>query len=277
MATEGISEEQKQKILSEVTSLMQELQNLDTQYKVDLQNLSTSFATTVADNTESTIQSQMDSLRTLTDGVVSAMDAITSIGEGVSSEWATAFDTMANGLINLGQKVKEGTANWEDYGQMAVAGISAASSVMNALADEQDTNTKEGFEQQKKYQIAAATMNMLGGIVNAWVSAFSPANEYLTTFGQIAMGSAMSAMILGTSIAQIQKIQKQQFGGGSSSASATPNTSAISSIVAPVQYTQDVNGANIEGAIKDQRVYVVESDITSAQKKVHIAESESKF
>ena len=51
----------------------------------------------------------------------------------------------------------------------------------------------------------------------------------------------------------------------------------MGNIVAPVQYTQDVQGASIEGAIQDQRVYVTESDITNTQRKVDVAESEAIF
>ena len=74
------------------------------------------------------------------------------------------------------------------------------------------------------------------------------------------------------------KIKNTQFGNGSSSgASASPNSGAVNNIIAPVQYTQDVQGASIEGAIKDSKVYVTESDITNTQKKVDVAESEAKF
>lgn len=92
------------------------------------------------------------------------------------------------------------------------------------------------------------------------------------------MGSILSAFMLATGIMQINKIKSTQFNGGSTSgSSATPNTSAVASIQAPVQYTQDVQGSNIEGAIKDSRVYVVESDITNTQNKVDVAESEARF
>ena len=109
--------------------------------------MATETSNTIADLNQSVIEEQMESLRILTENVVSSMDAITSIGQGLSSEWATAFDTMSNGLINLGQKIKEGGAQWQDYGQLAVAAFSAAGSVMSALADQQSTETKEGFEQ----------------------------------------------------------------------------------------------------------------------------------
>ena len=271
----GLTDEERSKIAGEQNELIQQLAILETNHAVALADLATETSNTIADLNQSVIEEQMESLRMLTENVVSSMDAITSIGQGLSSEWATAFDTMSNGLINLGQKIKEGGAQWQDYGQLAVAAFQAAGSVMSALADQQETETKEGFEQQKKYQIAAVTMNMLGGVISAWTSAMNPANAWMTIWGQLAMGAASTAMILATGIMQIQKIKQQKFESGGSSAS--PSGGAMSNIVAPVQYTQDVQGAEIEGAIKDSKVYVVESDITDAQNRVDVTENEAKY
>ena len=188
---------------------------------------------------------------------------------------------------NILKNVATLTANWDTlhanikkggkeaftaYAQIAATALSAVAQMMNGLAAEQDTSNKDGFESAKKYQVAGATMSMLAGIASAWASSMQllfPAN--------VIVGSALSAMMLGTGIAQIAKIKSTQFGGGgnTSGVSATPNTSAVSAIQAPVQYTQDVQGASIEGAIKNSRVYVVESDITNAQNRVDVAESEN--
>ena len=182
--------------------------------------------------------------------------------------------TLAANWDTLHKQIKEGGAkSFTAYAQIAATALSAVAQMMNGLASEQDTSNKKGFEQSKKFQIAGATMSMLAGIASAWASSMQlmfPAN--------VIIGSALSAMMLGTGIAQIQKIKQTQFnGGGSAGSSASPNTSAVNSVIAPVQYTQDVQGASIEGAIKDTRVYVTETDISSTQKKVDVAESEARF
>ena len=59
--------------------------------------------------------------------------------------------------------------------------------------------------------------------------------------------------------------------------SASASTSAIASLSAPVQYTQDVQGASIESAITNTKVYVTEGDIKQTSNKVSVAENESKF
>ena len=183
--------------------------------------------------------------------------------------------TLAANWDTLQENIKKGgNEAFTSYAQIAATALSAVAQMMNGLAAEQDTSNKEGFESAKKYQIAGATMSMLAGIASAWASSMQlmfPAN--------VIIGSALSAMMLGTGIAQIAKIKKTQFGGGGSTsgASATPNAGAVSSVIAPVQYTQDVQGASIEGAIKDTRVYVTEQDISNTQKKVDVAESEARF
>lgn len=192
--------------------------------------------------------------------------------------WGNILKNVATLTANwdtLQENIKKGGKEaFTSYAQIAATALSAVAQMMNGLAAEQDTSNKEGFESAKKYQIAGATMSMLAGIASAWASSMQlmfPAN--------VIIGSALSAMMLGTGIAQIAKIKKTQFGGSGSTSgsSASPNAGAVASIQAPVQYTQDVQGASIEGAIKDTRVYVTEQDISSTQKKVDVAESEARF
>ena len=167
---------------------------------------------------------------------------------------AANWDTLQE---NIG---KDGKEAFTSYAQIAATALGAVAQMMNGLAAEQDTSNKEGFESSKKFQIAGATMSMFAGIASAWASSM----QLGPILGPI-LGASLSAMMLGLGIAQIAKIKKTQFGGGgnASGSSATPNASAVASIQAPVQYTQDVQGASIEGAIKDTRVYVLETEISN--------------
>lgn len=184
------------------------------------------------------------------------------------------WESLAADMKKINSDIpKEANKAYSAYAQIASTALSAVAQMMNGLAAEQDTTNKEGFEQSKKYQIAGATMSMLAGIASAWASSMQlmfPAN--------VIIGGLLSGMMLGTGIAQIQKIKQTQFnGGGSTSAGASPNTSAVSSVIAPVQYTSDVRGAEIEGAIKDTKVYVTETDISNTQNKVEVTENEARY
>lgn len=211
----------------------------------------------------------------------SLRDALADVA--TDNAWGVIFNnigSMAGRFADLAKQIKEnGEDSWSSYVQMGAIALNTVGTILSQLASQEDTNTKEGFERQKKLQMAATSMNMLGGIASAWVSAMNPANAWMTIFGQIALGASTSAMILGTGIAQIAKIKNTQFGGGGSTSgsSATPNAGAVNSVIAPVQYTSDVQGANIEEAFKDTRVYVVESDISNTQNRVDVAESEARF
>ena len=122
-----------------------------------------------------------------------------------------------------------------------------------------------------------------GNIGGAIASAFNPANSYLTIFGQIAMAATTSAAVLASGVAQIQQIHNATSNGGLGDIGfdfgslSTPSTSAINNLVTPVQYTQDVQGASIEGAIRNSKVYVTETDITNTQNRVRVTETEARY
>ena len=132
---------------------------------------------------------------------------------------------------------------------------------------------EDGTEEQKALQIMGATINMLGGITAAIAGAFT------THSGpwDIALAALQAAAIAASGAATIAKMSKTTKDNAKSSSSYRPNTSSMTNLIAPVQYTRDVDNAQIEGAIKDSKVYVVESDITDTQNRVKVSESEATF
>lgn len=144
---------------------------------------------------------------------------------------------------------------------------------------------KKEFEQSKKLQIASAIINGLAGVAMAVSTAMS--------LGPIAgpiMAAINSAMVITTTAMQIAKIKSTTFdsggsssvGGDVASAAATPTPAAVE--YRP-KYSTNVTGesetVNLANAVnegqRDQRVYVVESDINEAGKRVQVRESESTF
>ena len=164
------------------------------------------------------------------------------------------------------------------YVQVAALGFGAVGQMLNGLAAEQKTTNKEGFETAKKMQIASATMTTLSSVLQAYAAGNSMASQLgLAAPVGWAMGAAMASMVGALGAVNIAKIAKQKFEDTGNTSVSTPNTSAVANVIAPVQYTQDVQGASIEGAIKDSRVFVVESDITNTQNKVSVTENEAKY
>lgn len=196
---------------------------------------------------------------------------------GLTSGWITSLNTFQSAFQETMKLVKEeGEVSWTSYGQVAASALGGIGQMLNALSQEQDASNEDGFKKTKQLQIAATVMNMLSGIMSAWSSAMSPANAWMTAPGQIAYGTAMSATIAGIGAAQIAKIKSQTMN------SANPNTNinaktTSSMIIPPVQYSAAVQGASTEGAIKDTKVYVTETDITKTVNKVHVQESENTY
>lgn len=204
-------------------------------------------------------------------------DILISTADAVGSAWSNVFSSINDGIASVGDSINKGEKGWTKYGKIASAGLGVAANMLGTLADMQDTQTEEGFEKNKKLQIASATMAMLAGIVNTWQSVMSKENSWMTIWGQVAAGASISAMMLATGLAQINQIKSTSFDGGGGGAAVTPNITAVSALQNPVQTVNEVQGASTEGEVKDQRVYVLESDIAEVTNKVNVAQSEARF
>lgn len=151
--------------------------------------------------------------------------------------------------------------------------LSSASRLLDAIESNMDKTTEEGFERSKKMRIASATMSTLEGIIGAWTSAMSLPAPF-----SFIVGGIQSAATAAMGAVQIAAIKKQKFGGegGLNGAGATPNINLNDSM--PIQYTRelmtDTETANIN---KEQRVYVLESDITETQENVAVKEANASF
>lgn len=180
-------------------------------------------------------------------------------------------------------KLKEGNIEladasedaWKSWTQVAQAGLSGIGSVLSGIADLQDTTTKEGIQKQANLQYAAAVFNTANAIIGAWTSAMAlPAPASFILGG---IQTAAAAALGGVQIAKIKKTAAEA-GASLKGSSANASSSAINSaIVAPVQYSSATQNAQIQSSIADTRVYVTEGDISRAQNKVRVAESENRF
>lgn len=204
------------------------------------------------------------------------MNLLSESSLGLGNTWTNAiadFQAVFNETMDI--VVKKGKTGWQSYAQVAGAGLQAVGTLLNNLSNEQDTSSKEGFETQKKMQISATVMNMLSGIMSAWASAMQLGPIAGPIFG--AINTAATAALGGVQINKIaqQKFGQKQNGGG---ASASVSSAAVSNMVMPpVQYSSAVQGASTEGAIKDTKVYVTETDIADTQRKVSVQESENTY
>ena len=206
------------------------------------------------------------------DGLKQTANAFSDSSLGLSSKWIASLDQFQLAFKQTMDIVsKEGKAGWQSYGNVAATALGGIGTLLNAISQDQDVSTKKGFEQQKKLQIAATTMNMLSGIMAAWTSSMA-----LPAPASFIVGGIQTAATAALGAVQIAKIQSQTMNSAMASGAINP-TAVNSMVIPPVQYSSAVQGASTEGAIQNTKVYVTESDIASTMQKVSVQESENTY
>lgn len=262
------------------------------------------------DIADKTIQNEFDKKEKLlqiererlegTKAIYEELYALDGLSEEKKQEYADKIKEIDAGLVENSYNTKEVQKEQAQdlvntYSQVAQGIGDLMNNVADIWKDSIKERVKNGkiteeqgkkeFEQTKKLQIAAAIVNGLAGVAMAVSTAMS--------LGPIAgpiMAAVNSALVITTTAMQIAKIKSTTFdsgGGGSvggdvASAAATPTPAAVE--YTP-RYSTNVTGesetVNLANAVserqKDTRVYVVESDINEAGKRVEIRESESTF
>ena len=175
-------------------------------------------------------------------------------------------------LLQLKNTKKELEAvKWASV-DVANNGLGYIADMLGSIGDLYDTNTKEGFEKQKKFTVAQTIMNGIAGTISAVTSWMNPANAWMTAPVQAIMAALQSAAIGVATAAQVAAIKRTTFDGGGSSSSVGNLT-----LVPPVEYTSLVQGANIEENTSNTKQYVAVTEINEVADRVDVAEQESRY
>ena len=181
------------------------------------------------------------------------------------------------------KKVEAMTKTLTILNQSTSYALNFMSSIMTSVADSMETNEKYAEENAKKIKdmrIAAATIDMLQGVVAATTSAFSPTNAYLTIYGQIAMAALASGSVIAAGLANINKIKATNELGGTTTTPVIPSATATGENQPTITYSRALTGnseQNNNNNSGSQQVYILESDILKAMRRVQIRQSESTF
>lgn len=195
-----------------------------------------------------------------------AIDQVLSIGDGLSSKWGDAFAVLHQGFNQISVDLKSGKKDWTTYANGAANAIGFVSQVTQALADQQDTSTEEGFEKQKKLQRASVILSGIQGSVAAVANSIRDLGMPVGAIVGGAMFTAISAM----TAAQVAAINKTSFDGGGS-----PNNVSVTPVVAGID--ESLPTQTVVTNQQDQRVYILESDIQSSNKRVKVREENTTF
>lgn len=217
---------------------------------------------------EEKAREEVDKYQASLEAAQDAIDQVLSIGDGLSSRWGDAFAVLHQGFNQMAVDLKSGKKDWTTYASGAANAIGFVSQVTQALADQEDTSTEEGFNKQKKLQKASVILSGIQGSVAAVTNAI---RDLGFPAGPI-VGGAMFTAIAAMTAAQVAAIDRTSFEGGGSPAKAGVSITPVVSGIDESLPTQTVVTNQ-----QDQRVYILESDIQSSNKRVQVREENTTF
>lgn len=160
----------------------------------------------------------------------------------------------------------------------SVAG--ATSNILSSIADmyEDDTESSErNANRVKNLRIAAATIDTISGAIGAYMQAAATIPPPLGTI----TGAIQAAAVTAAGVAQIAKIKNTKVSGTSSSAMPVSAMVAAPTLTTNVDQVRSVTTASEEDRLnrmaRDQRVYILASDIEASQTQIRTQVTESSF
>lgn len=210
---------------------------------------------------------------------ISNLEVLLENEELIGDERIAVEEKLAAKKIELNQKVLDdkkakvdAEIALEQYKKDAMFKmVGSLSAVLNTAAD----MAEEGSKEQKALKISSTIIDTIAGAVGAFMGITKDTGGW-----GIALAAVTAAAVLASGFASIKKMAAVKVGkkSGGGGASIPPvNLAGLAASQSPVQATTQVTGASTEAAMQDNRVYVVESDITNTQRKVSTAESEATF
>ena len=259
------------------------------------------------DIADKTIQNEFDKKEKLhqiererlegTKSIYEELYALDGLSEEQKQEYANKLkeidaDLAENSKQMTDLKKEEAMSLLNTYGQVAQGIGDLMGTISDIWQDSIKERVKNGkiteeqgkkeFEQSKKLQIATAIINGLAGVATAVSTAMSLG----PIVGPI-MAAVNSAMVIATTAAQVAKIKSTAFDGGGSVGGETAPQAAPAPVAMEYvpNYSTNITGesetVNLAAAVnegqRDQRVYLVESDIQEMGRRVQVRESESTF
>ena len=170
-----------------------------------------------------------------------------------------------------------------------MAALNAASSLASGMADIFDSQIKQGenlteaehkenekmFNASKGMKIAQVTIDTIMGSFQAITSAIAQ----MGVIPGAVVGGIMAGGITAGGIASVSKIAKTKYdrGGNSSSGIAGAKINVPTPVIPQQEAVKGVSQQGTEKMDLDTKVYVLESDISTTQSRVKVAESAATF
>ena len=287
---------------------------LEKVYKIEREKILESQRLKAKEITDKELQDKIDALKAATEAEKEAQDKIQSYKD-FESEMMKQYNVERIDLDNMYSqivaenasltteqviaeiqkrlKAQEEATSWEKMSneekvnsiiETARYGAEAIDSINQLISQQDEQRVKRGeiteeqaakraFNRQKALGIVNAAINTAAGITAVFFSSVDPITAAIRI-----------AFVAATGAAQIAKIASQKFepkSGGTSPAGGGPGpgpTLPSGATQPTVQTGQFSNFSDFKpGELQEQRVYVVESDITGVQRKVRVIENRSRY
>lgn len=209
----------------------------------------TDYNTTLADQ-------QVDQVNRTKKSVQQQINSYVNLSKSMGSIFGTISEIMEE---NIKQKVKNGEISEEE--------------------------AEKEFERVKALQISEAVLSTLSGAVAAFMGTWKD-ETIQPTWLRAALAATNTAAVVGTGIAQVQKIANTKYGDSSVDGGASTSISATNTGVSvlplldenqDMQKLSEIQTANNTQTNSDTRVYIVQSDITDSNKQVEIRQKNTTF
>lgn len=159
---------------------------------------------------------------------------------------------------------------------------SAAADILSSLADIYEGDGELSEEQARKVKalrIASATIDTLNGAIAAYMGTVQTIPGPLG----VAMGAVQAATVAAAGAANIAKMRSTDETGGGAVSPVTASTAAVSAPAVPTTYAnvRTITGAKEEERLnamaKEQRVYIVATDIQASQADIRARVRETSY
>lgn len=300
--------ENSTKVLDELARARAELYRVESDYNKTMRRLTRETNTTLNETRRGTAAVTGELARAIEDDVeaaeAAAQDYLDSIG-GVKSAGEELFAQiveMDDARIAERERAAAAERAVEEANQqyfdeqlqrerernqqrisIALQYAGAVGSIAGSLADiyEQNAeNDEAAAAKSKALQIAAATIQTIGGAVSAFMSTWNAKEIPMTA--KMVLAPLNAASVLAAGYAQIRSMTSVKMGKGGSAAANTPAVvSAPSGGSSSIQQVRTITGAAEEDRLNkmasNQRVYLVYSDIEAADNARRVQVNETTF
>lgn len=196
------------------------------------------------------------------------MEKMAEIESGYNTGWQEIEANRIQTLRDIAQQRYEIEKDYYDRRlELDEAYISAyqtlSSSIGGILAKVQEQYS-EGSRQYEKLQETSIILDTISGALSAFMSGVKSG---IPAPGNFIYGGVLSALALAEGQMALNNLHSKKL---SASAANAPTTSAYQTFVSET-------GSDLQGSIRDQRVYVTETDISETLGRVNVIETEATF